>query len=162
MGVSGTILKNRLDYSIEKLLSDITIAVNSAGINMISSGETVYNQDGSFRYKTLNISSASFDIEEPDQFLFYVSSIDEKLIDEESDKEFDFIENGKKLYKVAWIEEVSGNENVVFKFVYEYLKLNPNDYFWFEDEFAFNYQDMSNLSKLPFDSEWCYKNPKLI
>lgn len=61
---------------------------------------------------------------------------------------------------MAVIEKVSQNENSIFKFAYEYLKLNPKDYIWFEDDFAFDFQDMERLSKLPFDENWCYKNPK--
>lgn len=155
----GFILKSRLEYSVEKLLSDIIISVFKADINLVFGNRTRYREDGSFKAVEMTISKYPLYKDNSETFNFWIESIEEKHI-EYKDTEFDWVEKDKKLHNIAYIDNVRDYEELAFKFVYEYLKLNPNDYFWFEDDYAFNFEDMERLSKLPFDSNWCYKNPK--
>jgi hypothetical protein len=49
---------------------------------------------------------------------------------------------------------------LVFNFVYEYLKLNPDEYFWFgTDSHAFSWEDMKKLKEKPYDPDWWAKIP---
>lgn len=67
------------------------------------------------------------------------------------------------LYQVGYIEDVYGVEELIFRFIYEYLKLNPTDYFWIPDyDWVYSWEDMQKFRSLPYDPNWCYKNPKSI
>ncbi|URZ00359.1 hypothetical protein [Clostridium felsineum] len=162
MGLSGVILKDRRDFSPEELLRDVMTAVFRANLNLSLGTSNRYDKNGRFKHAHINISSKGFDIDEEDRFIFEIFRLHKKFINEEWDEEFDYIDSKQKLYNVAIIDEVADNKSVIFKFAYEYLKLNPKDYIWFEDDFAFNFQDMEKLRKLPYDEYWCYKNPKNI
>jgi hypothetical protein len=37
-----------------------------------------------------------------------------------------------------------------------------DEYFWFEWEYAFSWVDMQKLKNLPFDKDWCFKNPNSL
>ncbi|MDS0527712.1 hypothetical protein NNC19_18645 [Clostridium sp. SHJSY1] len=168
MATSGCILKKKDEYIVENMVNDIKEAISKAKLHI--RGESRFNhQNGSFNYLNLgifddiafNLDSDDFGNEEVEQgqcLNFYISSIDKEYIDYE---EFDWVAKGNKLCKVAFIENVIDNEKIVFKFVYEYLKLNPQDFFWVEDDWVYTLKDMEQLSKLPFNENWCYKNPSI-
>ncbi|AAK79409.1 hypothetical protein BJV85_002554 [Clostridium acetobutylicum] len=162
MGLSGVILKDRRNYSPEELLRDAVTSAFRADLNLMLSECDRYDKTtGDFKYAQFNISVGNFDSDyEKDQFIFEIFPLDNDFVNDDRDTTFEDIDSTQKLYNVAVIEKVSQNENSIFKFAYEYLKLNPKDYIWFEDDFAFDFQDMERLSKLPFDENWCYKNPK--
>jgi hypothetical protein len=161
MGTSGVVLKNREAFQEETLLSDVIKVAFRKNMYLSFGGYVKRNSNGSFRHTMLNIASKPPYIEETtQQFIFNIWCIENKSINE---TEFDWVEKDKKLYNIACIEEVYGAEELAFHFVYEYLKLNPNDYFWFDSyEWVFSLKDMEKLNALPYDSNWCYKNPKLI
>ena len=56
---------------------------------------------------------------------------------------------------------ISENEKSVLKILYEYFKLYPNEYFYSEEEWFY---DKNNIERIyfenPYDSKWCYRNPK--
>lgn len=163
MGTSGVILKSRCDFSVEKLLSEVMIVTFRAKLNLYFHNSTEYNDDGSFKSTSLNISDKPLYQDNALQLLFRISEIKKECINEYGDTEFDWVDKGKKLYYVACIENISTVEKLSFKFIYQYLKLNPNDYFWVDwYKWAFSLEDMEKLKKLPYDPDWCYKDPKLI
>lgn len=168
MGVSGFILKNRDKYLVENMMDNIKFVINKLNLNM-----TTYlfkNEDGSFRYAEIGICDNTCleldeedigdeDIDQGESFNFYVESIEKEGIDE---KKFDWLSKGSKLYDVAFVEKIRNyNKRIVFEFIYEYLKLNPKDYFWAEDDWVYTLEDMERLSQLPFDENWCSKNPNV-
>lgn len=59
------------------------------------------------------------------------------------------------------IEDISDCEKILLDFLYEYLKLNPEDYFYDEEEWYYTYEDIERIKKNVFDPAWCYKNPHL-
>jgi len=160
MGTSAVILKSRSTYSPEKFLSDTIISVFRAKLNLYFPNDARYFDNGSFNYTTLNISDKSLGDKNVKQALVYVKGIDTNNIDKYQEVQFDWVEKGKKLYRVAFVEEVWGIEELAFNFLHEYLKLNPDDYIWFDSyDWVFKLEHMEKLRKLPFDREWCYKNP---
>ncbi|WP_336686036.1 hypothetical protein [Chryseobacterium bernardetii] len=63
-------------------------------------------------------------------------------------------------YKVGYIELIDDdNTKLIFEFVYEYLKLNPEEYFWVEWGYLYKWEDMQKLKSIPFDKDWCFKIP---
>ncbi|WP_160673127.1 hypothetical protein [Clostridium sp. C8-1-8] len=162
MSTPGSILKRRLDYSTEKVMSDTLSATFRAGLMLYFKNQTNFLNDGSFANTRFNIIDRTVNItDETPQIIFCVLGIKKGIFD--LDNEFDWVEKGGKLYEIAYAENISDREELVFNFIYEYLKLNPKDYFWVDSyEWVFSLDDMEKLRKLPFDSEWCYKDPKLV
>jgi len=96
------------------------------------------------------------------QFILYVKAKDNPTI-LFSDYEDLGLDSDRELFRVGTIEEVYGAEELIFRFIYEYLKLNPDDHLWVADyDWTFGWEDMKNLKSLSFDPDWCYKNPKMI
>lgn len=166
MGTSGYILKKKEKYVVENMTNDMKIAVFKANLNM-GKPSIVNHDDGSFYYLSIGISDdIAFNLdldnwgnEEVDQgqmFSFCINEIDEIY---EDDTEFDWVIKDAKLRRVGYIEEVRDSEEIIFKFIYEYLKLNPEDCLWVEEDWVYTLDDIERLSKLPFDECWCYKNP---
>lgn len=168
MSTSGCILKKKDEYNIENMIKDIKTSIVNSKLYM-RGDEIVNYPNGSFDYFNIgifdkigfNLNSDDFGNEEVSQgqsVSFYVCSINEKF---HGDDEFDWVSKGDKLYTVAYIENIIDNEELAFRFIYEYLKLNPQDYFWVEDDWVYTLKDLERLSKLPFDEYWCYKNPNI-
>ncbi|URZ00360.1 hypothetical protein [Clostridium felsineum] len=155
MGVSGIILKDRRDYLPEEFLRDVMTAVFKSDFNLRleACDRERYDENGLFKYTKFLLYTRK------DDFIFEVFSLNNDLINEDEDNKFNYIDLEQKLYSIAVMHDIEQNEEAIFKFSYEYLKLNPKDYICFEDDFAFNFQDMEKLSKLPYDEYWCYKNP---
>lgn len=59
------------------------------------------------------------------------------------------------------IEDIEECEKILLDFLYEYFKLNPEDYFWNELDWYYTYDDIMRIKQTEFDSSWCYKNPRL-
>lgn len=161
MGTSANILKSRFEHSHEKLLSDTIIATLRSNLQLHFQNDCEYSKDGEFIYTTANILDKSRDISKRQDGLFYIKAIRQRDLEIEGDEKFDWVEKGKKLYCIGFIEEVYGIEELTFRFMYEYLKINPSDYLWFDSyDWVFTLEDLEKLKKLPYDPEWCYKNPK--
>lgn len=72
---------------------------------------------------------------------------------------FDWILSGGHLIRAIIIEDFNECEKILLDFLYEYFKLNPEDYFWDELDWYYTQEDIIKLKKEEFDSDWCYKNP---
>ena len=57
------------------------------------------------------------------------------------------------------IENFSDCEKILLDFLYEYFRLNPNDYFFDESNWFYTYEDIIKIRQNEFDIDWCYKNP---
>lgn len=169
MAINAYILKDKEEYSIDKIKDDIRIIATRLKLHL-KEAEPNIKADGSFSSLQFTIfDDVAFNVylegtwgEEINQgqsLGIYIYAIDEKY---ESDKMFDWIEEGRKLHKIIYFDDIEYNEELVYKFVYEYLKLNTKDYFWDINNWAYTLEDLKKVNKLPFDENWCYKNPKLI
>lgn len=167
MSTSGCILKKKDEYNIENMIKDVRMSITKANLYM-NDGFTVSKDDGTIDYFNIgifdeigfNLDPDDFGNEEVDQgqsVSFYIESVEEYA----DDQAFDWVSKGDKLCTVAYIENIRYNEELAFRFIYEYLKLNPQDYFWVEDDWVYTLKDFERLSKLPFDEYWCYKNPNI-
>jgi len=49
---------------------------------------------------------------------------------------------------------------LLFNFVYEYLKLNPDDLFEvaYYDHRIYSLKEMEQLRRRPYDPNWCYRD----
>ncbi|ERI09029.1 hypothetical protein [Aneurinibacillus aneurinilyticus] len=162
MGTSAFILMKKEEYSSEKLLADSIVVAFRANVMLYFDNSKRFTEDGSFTYTTLTIRNKPSNGENKHDFILYIDSPDNP------DIEFYYYEDlridpDESLCKVGCIENVSNAEELIFRFIYEYLKLNPDNYFWTADyDWVYSWEDMQKLKSLPYDPDWCYKNPKLI
>ncbi|MBA4535561.1 hypothetical protein H1Z61_00055 [Bacillus aquiflavi] len=161
MGTSAFILMDQKKYSPERLLADSIIATFHANIMLNFHNSKNYTKDGKFLSTTLNINDKMVQ-ENNCSFIFYVDSIHNPNINFYYYEDVD-LDPKQKLYQVGCIEEIYGVEELVFQFIYAYLNLNRADYFWVADyDWVYSWNDLQKLKGLPYDPDWCYKNPKLM
>ena len=150
---SGNILKKKEDIHANKILEEIETAVANAGLKI--GGKRIYSYvKGSF----LIICKISDTIENMRNKQKRISLyIFHKI---EIKQDFDWIIKGGNLTYAVNIEEIDGREKLVLDFLYEYLKLNPEDIFWNQYEWYYDYETIKEIKEKEFDPEWCYKKPK--
>lgn len=160
MGTTAFILTDREKYTPEKFLADTIVATFHSDAKLIFENYKNY-KEGRFSSTTLNILDHSYNSEENNyQFILYVKARENPSIFF-SDYDDLGLNSDRELFRIGAIEEVYGAEKVIFRFIYEYLKINPDDYFWVADyDWVYSWEDMQRLKSLPYDSDWCYKNPK--
>ncbi|MDQ6419787.1 hypothetical protein RB620_10125 [Paenibacillus sp. LHD-117] len=162
MGTTAVILTKKVTYSHEKLLNDISVATNHAGINMHIDNYQHLTLEGDFSYRTLNISTDKVLSEDSSHsLLMYVHSNSNPSIDFYYYNDLD-LDNELSLVQVGHIEEIFGVQHLLLDFVYEYLKVNQNDYLWITDyDWVYGCEEISKLKMMSsYDANWCYKNPK--
>ncbi|WP_106768377.1 hypothetical protein [Paenibacillus faecalis] len=160
MGTTAFILTDREKYTPERFLAYTIIATFHADAKLIFENHKVL-EEGRFSSTTLNVLDHSYRSSENNhQFILYVKGRENHSI-AFSDYDDLGLNPDYELSRVGTIEEVYGAEKVIFRFIYEYLKINPNDYFWVADyDWVYSWEDMRKLKSLPYDPNWCYKNPK--
>lgn len=159
MGTSAEILKEREKYCPEKLLADAIVAAFHADV-MLTYNDNKNFRDKKFMYVTLNILDHSYN----PQFILYVKGKDNPSLSfDDHDYEYYGLDSSRKLCSPAFVEEIYGAEEILFRFIYEYLKINPDDYFCVDDyNWVYRWEDMQKLKSLPYDPDWCYKDPRMI
>ncbi|WP_339186590.1 hypothetical protein MKX33_21310 [Paenibacillus sp. FSL R5-0490] len=158
MGTSAVILTKKDKYSPEQLLADTIVAAFHSDAALYFYNSKTYTNEGEFLYTTLNINHKSFRGDNESSLIFHIHSINS------SSSEFYYhedlgLDSNESLRQVGHIEDIYGNQELILHFIYEYLKLNPDDYFWIADnDWVYRLEDMQNLKSLPYDRDWCYKN----
>lgn len=159
MSTSAYILMKEKEYLPEKLLSDIIVSAFHADLMLYFDNDKVI-EDNNLLYTNINLLEKETSDNERQAINIY---IDGKISEETNFEEYDKLglDKSERLYRFGYIEELYGAERLVFRYMYEYLKINPTYYFWMTDyKWVYNWEDMKNISSLSsFDSEWCYKNP---
>ena len=150
MGVVARILTKKKYMDIYKLIHDVKLAAVGAGLKPIIDTKLYNNTMEGGVYTTANIADTYEDIPEAQEFLMYISSYDPYI------GVFDWID--KNLMCVIFIENISGREKILLDFLYEYFKLNPEDYFWDDEECFYTYEDIIKIKQQEFDPDWCCKN----
>ncbi|GGI95904.1 hypothetical protein [Paenibacillus hunanensis] len=160
MGTSAVILTHQNTYSPEKLLADTIVSVFHADASLYYDNNKDFFAEGEFLYTTLNINNGSFSKDQAQSMVFSIPGIHDSSIEFYYHEDLE-LDSTLQLYQVGHIENIYGVQSLIFSFIYEYLKLNPNDYFWITDyDWVYSWEDMQHLKLLPYDPKWCYKNPK--
>lgn len=158
MGTSASILMSPQKYTPDRLLADTIISAYHADVMLNFHNSKNYANNGQLLSTTLNINDKNVR-DNNYSFILYVDAIDNPNLNFFYYEDVG-LEPDKKLYQVGTIEEIFGVEELVFRFIYEYLKLNPDDYFWVaEYDWVYSWGDMQKMKSLPYDPDWCYKNP---
>lgn len=150
MGIACIFLKNRIEYNAKKTVNDIVKCSDFLKLDLTFSSKlesSDYDDNATYGNITYNNEL---------EFVIDVSStndIHEQVIHHGFDK-FDSNQELRFIFEINYDE---GLEKQLLEFVFEYLKLNPRDYVWFEDEWAYSYEDVKKIRQGDFDDEWCYK-----
>lgn len=155
MGLSGIILKKKENTDIYKLISDVKKAAEEAGLEPRINSILSDSLDEEGVYTTANIANTYEDVLGAQQWLMYIYSNDDCM------DRFDWIVMEGQLIRAIIIEDIGECEEILLDFLYEYFKLNPEDYFWNELDWYYTHDDIARIKQREFDSAWCYKNPKL-
>lgn len=165
MGTYAHIIKNWEKHNPEKVFMDAAnICYNINAMFYFHNYKTFYS-DGKLKHTYIGIIDDKVSVSENNnnQFIFNIQGVNKEDIDIGLDKDLDYLIPNKKLCSLAYIEKVrDDNTELIFRFAYEYLKLNPDEYFWFEWNYAFSWEDMIKLKKVPFNKNWCFINPNNI
>jgi hypothetical protein len=155
MGIPACILMPRVEYTPEKLLADAVVSSFRANLGFIYSDMKEY-KNGRFSYTTFTIREAKNDR----AFFCYLYSKENRWNTPFTDYEDVGLDPGLDLCRVGYIEKIANKEDVVFRFAYEYLKINPGHYFYVPDyDLVYTLEDMQKI-KESYDPHWCYKDPK--
>lgn len=147
------ILKKKDSLDIQNLINDAKLAAEKAHLEMRVTSEIMEKRNGDGVYVTANIADTYEDIPEAQQWVMYIFSYDDWL------DGLDYVLKDQSLMRTILIEDVSGCSRILLDFLYEYLRLNPEDFFYDELEWYYTYEDIVNIKQKEFDPIWCYKNP---
>lgn len=164
MGVYTHILKNWEQHNPEKVFTDASLAAFRINAMFRYGNVKSFFNDGRLKHTSIGIIDDKVAVTEGNdrQFIFHIQGVNMEDIAVGLDKDFDHLVHGAKLCSLAYIEKVRDkNRELIFRFAYEYLKVNPDEYFWFEWDYVFSWKDMQRLNDLPFDKDWCFKSSKL-
>lgn len=160
MGTSAVILTKKDRYFPEKLLADTIVAAFHSDASLYFYNNKNYSDDGEFLYTTLNINNKSFSENNKNSSIFYIHSIHSPSIDFYYHNDLG-LDTNLSLCQVGHIEDIYDNQELIFNFIYEYLKLNPDDFFWVTDyDWVYSWEDIKKIKSLPYDPDWYSKNPK--
>ncbi|WP_339782837.1 hypothetical protein NSQ38_15680 [Paenibacillus sp. FSL R7-0313] len=160
MGTSAVILTQKDEYSPEQLLADTIVAAFHSESALYFYNNKTYTNDGSFLFTTLNINRKSYIGDNESSLILHIHSISSPS------NEFYYHEDLgldpiKPLCQIGHIEDIYGNQELILHFIYEYLKLNPDDYFWIADnDWVYSREDIQKLKTVPYDPDWCHRNPR--
>lgn len=154
MASSGFILKKRGDIEFKALISDINQAARRAGLE--SRIDPHVHELCDEIYMWGNIANSYEDIPEAQQWGMYL------YVNDKDTHRFDHVIKNGNLVRVIVIERISDCEKILLDFLFEFFKLNPEDYFWTEGvKWHYTYEDIVKIKQKPFDPNWCYKDPHI-
>ncbi len=157
MGTSGFILKKRENVEIYQLIHEVKAAADRAGLLApINPKFHVDYVDGNKRECAFgNIANTFEEIPGKEDMPIDIYS------DGDGYEDYDWILEGGHLIDAVIFDFVWMCERILLDFLYEYLKSNPEDYFWCEGDWYYTFDDIAHIKERGFDPDWCYKDPHL-
>lgn len=62
-------------------------------------------------------------------------------------------------FEAVVIDFVEGNEDLLLKILYGFMKKYKEAVLWGEEDWFYFYDDIIRMKREEFDAAWCYKNP---
>lgn len=157
MGISGFIIKKDGEMTLEELTYEMRIAAERAGLE--------YHEDtkeSKFRgVRCIDCCFYNYFAEEdvPGKEILPCVTVYAR----NSDQYYhDWIIDGGKLYEAVAFEELGNGPNILLELLYEYLKRNPNDYFYAGYDWYYTLEDIIKIRQGESDVNWYIKDPKQI
>ena len=159
MGTSAGFLVNANKYDFKKFLSDIFISSLMCDLMLSSYNDKYFSENGDLSHVRIYISDKYVNENDRKCFMIFVDT--NHYVTEFYNYEELNIDQSLNLSRVALIENVIENHEIIFRFAHHYLRLNPDDFFWVTDnDWVYTLDDMNTLSKKPYNSNWYFTNPK--
>ena len=158
MGHSAKILQKRENVNLNKAIEDIKLAAKRANLEIML-GRVEKCVFGEGYCTTVNVAKnfyLSDDEPEEPQLLMYVNSQGQNNYPEE----FDWICKGAHLAESIYIDRITEREKILLLFLYEYMSINPDVFFYDSCEWAYSYADVVKIKNQEYDDSWCYKKPQ--
>ncbi|SFD54570.1 hypothetical protein SAMN05518672_102374 [Chitinophaga sp. CF118] len=167
MGYLIYLLKNWEKHSAQKMVRDIAEVAFNANFFFEYKNDKEYFPDGKFSHLSVFIADDFFSVNYDKQnkcFVLEIQGVNPGGISSGSIQKFDFLKPGENLCNLASIKDLNEEAYELFyRFCYEYLRLNPDEYFWFDlSKWVYGWEEMQRLSKYPYDKDWLFKDPGLL
>jgi hypothetical protein len=162
MGTYAHILKNWENHDPEKVFIDTALVCFRINAMLYYHNDKTFYEDGRLRHVYMGVIDDKVSVNEDNerQFTLNIQGVNMDDIEAALDKNWDYLIPNAKLCSLVYLEKVRDeNTELIFRFAYEYLKLNPDEYFWFEWDHAYSWKDMESLKEKPFKKDWCFKKP---
>ncbi len=175
MGYNVNVLKKKENFiNDEKIINDIKKASKNAGIvcNVINNGgcisiwlmdQTAYEFYEKCRENNVDTSDYVFveDIDKGQEVTIWYDGLDGSTYFD--DEEIKGIENIENYYEIFYFE-MGGTyyEKIIFNFLYEFLRLNPNDYVYVDDDcyYVHSFELLKKIKNESKEEEWLEIDPR--
>ena len=146
MSVSGMFLKKVIFINPHKTLREIINIMDLLGFSYTIDPVTSESQGFQLGIHDPTCNS---------DFCMYI--LDKPKIEYMADDDFSWI--SPNLYVSILIEDLSDNEDSVLKILHEYLQIHPDEYFYTEENWFYNKDDIEKIYESGKWLHWCYKKP---
>ena len=155
---AGMILRERGSAGIGRMIDEVKEAAVRAGLrHSISSEYRDYKYGGA--YVTGNIADTFEEIPGAEDVQKEELAVSIYSAEQNLEICYGWVVTGCDLVNVVTFEQVGHSERILLDFLYEYLKRNPEDYFWCYNDWYFTLDDIARIRQKEFDPLWCYKYP---
>lgn len=135
-------------------ISDICIQENL----FFDSDEETYNGEGKLKYTRVYISDKPFReyFSRTLSFSVYDEPYEYQIVN------FKWDDTSNEYFKAIVSDDFYENEDLLLRFSHAILKIYPSAKIWVEEEWFYTLENLDIVTGMPYDNDWCYKNPKNI
>lgn len=156
MGISTFVLfRQGESIPASDLLLNIREVCTNYGL-YFSNNHKEYDETGKLKFCSIYFSDIPFEDN-------YSRQISWNLYDEPYNFQtvnFDWDDSKIQYFKALVSEDFYENEDLLFKILYGLLNIYTYAKIWIEDNWFYTLKDLEKIKNKPFDTEWCYKNPR--
>lgn len=146
MGTSGMVLKKVALFNSQNTFREITKIMDTLGFkycfNSISSESSVFHLGVNDPKCNSNFCMYIFERPKPKYM---------------EDDVFSWI--SPNLYVAILIEDLFDSEDSILEILHEYLQIHPDEYFYTEENWFYNKDDIEKIYESGKWLHWCYKKP---
>lgn len=158
MGISSFLLFERGESTpANELLRDLNKICIEENLFFDSEAET-YDSEGTLKYTRVYISDLPFrdNYSRPLCFSVYDEPYEYQLVS------FKWDDTNNEYFKAVVSDDFDDNEDLLLRFSHAILNIYPTAKIWVEEEWFYTLEDLGNIIKAPYKSNWCYKDPREV
>lgn len=163
MGLSALVLaKKNSNIDINSIIKEINEISQNININFIYN-EKKYNKNQKLQYVCAYINDSNFKENSDRTIMFDI--YDEKFYDHPNYITLENIPNileSEEFFRIIIVDEFLENEDLLFVFLYNFLKRFPELFIWIEEDWIYTLDDLVKINLKSYFEDWCYINPKEI
>lgn len=156
MGISTFLLfergKSAPAYDLLRSLNSICINENL----FFDNDEDCSSSEGTLKYSRAYISDRPFkeDYSRPLGFSVYDEPYEYQIIS------FKWDDTNSEYFKAVVSDDFCDNEDLLLRFSHAILNIYPTAKIWIEEDWFYTLEDLDKIVNMPYNNDWCYKNPK--